>query len=37
MDEEVVGLLLAELLEGVSPQDIAHEAVCRGLAETVDL
>jgi hypothetical protein len=37
MDEEVVCLLLAELLEGISPQNIAHEAVCRGFAETVNL
>ena len=37
MDEEVVGLLLTELLKGISPQNIAHEAVCGGFAETVDL
>ena len=37
MDEEVVGLFLAELLERISPQDVAHEAVCGRFAETVDL
>ena len=37
VDEEVVRLLLAELLERISPQDIAHKAVCRGFAEPVDL
>lgn len=37
VDEEVVGLFLAKLLERISPQDVAHEAVCRGFAEAVDL
>jgi hypothetical protein len=37
VDEEVVGLFLAKLLERISPEDIAHETVGGWLAETVNL
>lgn len=37
VDEILGGLLLAELLEWVGPEDIAHESLSRWLAETVDL
>ena len=37
MYEEIVGLLLSELLEWVGPEDVAHEAMCGWLAETVNL
>lgn len=37
VDEALRVLLVAELLERVGPQDVAHEAVRRRLAEAVDL
>ena len=35
--EEIVRLFLPEFLEGISPQDIAHQPVCRRFSETVNL
>ena len=37
VDEEVVCLFLTKLFERIGPQDVAHEAMCGWLAETVDL
>jgi hypothetical protein len=37
VDEEIVRLLLTKLLEWIGPEDVAHEAVGRWLAETVNL
>ena len=37
VQEVFTGLFLTEILEGVSPQDIAHEALSRGLPETINL
>ena len=37
VEEEVGRLFLAELFERICPQDVAHETVCRWLAETVNL
>lgn len=37
VNKEVVGLLLTEFLEGISPENIAHEAVGGWLAETINL
>ena len=37
MDEAVGCLLLPEILDGVRPEDITHEALSGWLAETVDL
>ena len=37
VDEALRVLLVAELLKRVGPQDVAHEAVRRRLAEAVDL
>lgn len=37
MHEPVAVLLVSELFERVGPEDVAHEAVRRGLTEAVDL
>jgi hypothetical protein len=37
VDEEVVRLLLAKLFQRVSPENVAHQAVGRGLSESVNL
>ena len=37
VNEEFAGLLLAELLQRICPQDVAHEAVGRRFAESVNL
>jgi hypothetical protein len=37
VDEEIVRLLLSKFFERVSPEDVAHQAVRRWLAKTIDL
>jgi hypothetical protein len=37
VDEEIIGLLLTKLFQGIGPEDVAHEAVCGRLPETVNL
>lgn len=36
VDEALVGLFRTKVLEGVGPEDVAHETVCGGLAEAIN-
>lgn len=36
MNKELACLLLTKVLQGICPQDIAHETMCRRLSEAVD-
>lgn len=37
VDEKIISFLLSKLLEWISPENVAHEAMCRWFAESINL